>query len=72
MSLHHPRVANSAAAHASPTRHSTSAGFVYPTYASYKAIKSNDMQKLEVWLMYWVVMGTVMAMESTVEWIFAW
>lgn len=41
-------------------------------YNSYKAIKSNDLQKLEVWLMYWVVMGTVMAMESSVEWIFAW
>ncbi|KAI5480954.1 hypothetical protein MNV49_006764 [Pseudohyphozyma bogoriensis] len=50
----------------------TAAGFVYPTYASYKAIKSNDLPKLEVWLMYWSVMGTVMALESTVEWIFSW
>ncbi|ORY72207.1 TB2/DP1, HVA22 family-domain-containing protein [Leucosporidium creatinivorum] len=51
---------------------STTAGSLYPAYASYKAIKSNDLQKLEVWLMYWVVMGFVMCAESTVEWMFAW
>lgn len=56
----------------SSCRNSTSLGFVYPAYASFKAIKSNDLAKLEVWLMYWVVMGTVMAAESTVEWFFAW
>ncbi|KAK4703019.1 hypothetical protein P7C70_g3203, partial [Phenoliferia sp. Uapishka_3] len=42
-----------------------------PTLAT-QAIKSNELQKLEVWLMYWAVMGTIMALESTVEWIFAW
>lgn len=50
----------------------TTAGSLYPAYASYKAIKSNDLQKLEVWLMYWVVMGFVMCAESTVEWMFTW
>ena len=51
---------------------STSAGTVYPTYASYKAIKNNDGPQLEVWLMYWVVMGAVFTAESTVEWLFSW
>lgn len=45
---------------------------MYPAYASYKAIKSNDAAKLELWLMFWVVMGTVMVLESTVEWTVAW
>lgn len=56
----------------SRSRRRTTAGSLYPAYASYKAIKSNDLQKLEVWLMYWVVMGFVMCAESTVEWMFAW
>lgn len=55
-----------------PLSRRTTAGSLYPAYASYKAIKSNDLQKLEVWLMYWVVMGFIMCMESTVEWLFAW
>lgn len=45
---------------------------MYPAYASYKAIKANDMQQLETWLMFWVVMGTVITVESTVEWIWSW
>ncbi|KAK4058937.1 hypothetical protein OIO90_000383 [Microbotryomycetes sp. JL221] len=51
---------------------STVAGAIYPAYASYKAIKTNDVAKLEVWLMFWVVMGIVMSFESTLEWIVAW
>ncbi|SCV69073.1 BQ2448_2093 [Microbotryum intermedium] len=51
---------------------STTAGSVYPCYAAYKAIKANDGPLMEVWLMYWVVMGTLMAIEGSVEWVFAW
>ncbi|KAM0792230.1 hypothetical protein ACM66B_004926 [Microbotryomycetes sp. NB124-2] len=51
---------------------STVAGAVYPAYASYKAIKANDVSQLEVWLMFWVVMGIVMTFESTLEWLVTW
>lgn len=44
----------------------------YPAYASYKAIKTGDLPALEVWLMYWVVMGVVSVLENTVEWTVAW
>ncbi|KAM0756355.1 hypothetical protein T439DRAFT_321059 [Meredithblackwellia eburnea MCA 4105] len=50
----------------------TVAGFVLPTFQSYKAIKSNNIQELETMLQYWAVMGVVMTMESTIEWVFAW
>ncbi|KAK4053740.1 hypothetical protein OIV83_001396 [Microbotryomycetes sp. JL201] len=51
---------------------STVAGAIYPAYASYKAIKANDVSQLEVWLMFWVVMGIVMTFESTLEWLVTW
>lgn len=50
----------------------TVAGSIYPAYASYKAIKQNDAQQLEVWLMFWVVMGSVFAVEHSVEWLVSW
>lgn len=52
--------------------HRTIAGFAYPCYASFKAIKGNDLQTMETWLMYWIVMGGLKALENTVEWVFAW
>ncbi|KAL8283609.1 hypothetical protein RQP46_005404 [Phenoliferia psychrophenolica] len=50
----------------------TGAGSIVPLYQSYKAIKSGDATRMETWLMFWTVMGCIMAMESTVEWLFSW
>ena len=55
-----------------PLSLSLGAGFVYPTYASYKAIRTNEHQAIETWLMYWVVMGVVVAAEHSVEWAVRW
>ncbi|CAJ0628552.1 5980_t:CDS:2 [Entrophospora sp. SA101] len=32
-------------------------GFLYPTYASFKAIKTNDVKTIKLWLMYWIIMA---------------
>lgn len=50
----------------------TSLGTLYPIYLSYKAIKANDLQSLEVLLMYWIVMGSVTALENTFGWLINW
>ncbi|KAG0147301.1 hypothetical protein CROQUDRAFT_670590 [Cronartium quercuum f. sp. fusiforme G11] len=50
----------------------TSLGTLYPIYLSYKAIKANDLQSLEVLLMYWIVMGSVTALENTLGWLVNW
>ncbi|WAQ86728.1 hypothetical protein PtA15_7A456 [Puccinia triticina] len=50
----------------------TSLGTLYPIYLSYKAIKNNDLQSLEILLMFWVVMGTIHAIESTLGWFLHW
>lgn len=54
------------------SRNSTISGSLYPAYASYKALKSNDAARLEVWLMYWVVRGVVMCWEMGGEWAVDW
>lgn len=51
---------------------STTAGFLYPAYSSYKAIRTNDTQAIEVWLMFWVVMAGIHTVENTVEWTVNW
>ncbi|CAB4396942.1 receptor expression enhancing protein 3 [Rhizophagus irregularis] len=33
------------------------AGFLYPAYASFKAIKANDTKIILPWLIYWIVMA---------------
>ncbi|RIA90560.1 TB2/DP1, HVA22 family-domain-containing protein [Glomus cerebriforme] len=33
------------------------AGFLYPAYASFKAIKVNDTKSILPWLIYWIVMA---------------
>lgn len=59
-------------AHSCARHRSTASGALYPAYASYKAIKSNDIQQLETWLMFWCVMGAVTVLEHSVEWIVSW
>lgn len=50
----------------------TSLGTLYPIYLSYKAIKNNDLQSLEILLMFWIVMGAIHALESTFGWFLHW
>ena len=38
-------------------------GFVYPAYASFKAIESTDKQDDVQWLTYWVVFGFLNVLE---------
>lgn len=54
------------------SRNSITTGFLYPAYSSYKAIRNNDAQAIEHWLMYAVVLSVVHAAESTVEWTVNW
>lgn len=51
---------------------STSVGFLFPVYSSYKAIRANEQDAIESWLMYWVVMAGLHAVENTVEWAVNW
>jgi hypothetical protein len=51
---------------------STSLGTLYPIYLSYKAIKNNDLQSLEILLMFWIVMGTIQTIEATFGWFLHW
>ena len=44
-------------------------GFVFPTYASVRAIESGDVSDDTKWLTYWVVFSTVNFLEIFVEWI---
>ncbi|GAA5890949.1 hypothetical protein JCM5296_001239 [Sporobolomyces johnsonii] len=60
---------------------SVTASLLYPTYASYKALKSTassgltageQAEQLERWLMYWCVMGIVWMWEEWGEWGVRW
>lgn len=44
-------------------------GFVFPTYASVKAIESSDLMEDTKWLTYWVVFSMVNFLEIFLEWI---
>lgn len=44
-------------------------GFVFPTYASVKAIESGDVADATKWLTYWVVFSTVNFFEIFLVWI---
>ncbi|EJD38859.1 hypothetical protein AURDEDRAFT_146734 [Auricularia subglabra TFB-10046 SS5] len=48
--------------------------FLYPTYASYKALcrRPADEAELERWLMYWSVVGVIVAFEYSAEWLISW
>ncbi|KAK4099483.1 hypothetical protein N658DRAFT_525526 [Parathielavia hyrcaniae] len=51
---------------------SSVASFLFPLFASYKALKTSDPAQLTPWLMYWVVLGCVLLVESWTEWFLYW
>lgn len=66
------------------TRNSNVCCFLYPAYASYKALTYPDPVQdpsgnggversgVERWLMYWAVVGTWTAVEAVAGWTFTW
>jgi hypothetical protein len=54
------------------TRNSSIASFLFPLFASYKALKTGDPSQLTPWLMYWVVLSCVLLVESWTEWFLVW
>ena len=52
--------------------HSSIASFLFPIFASYKALKSSDPAQLTPWLMYWVVFSCCLLAESWVSFILMW
>ncbi|KYK60250.1 pathogenicity protein [Drechmeria coniospora] len=58
---------------ANPCFHPSSvASFLFPIFASYKALKTSDPAELTPWLMYWVVFSCCLLVESWVSFILAW
>ncbi|KAL2760041.1 hypothetical protein ACRALDRAFT_2038767 [Sodiomyces alcalophilus JCM 7366] len=51
---------------------SSLAAFLFPVFASYKALKSSDPAQLTPWLMYWVVLSCGLLVESWLDWILFW
>lgn len=53
---------------------SAAVAFLYPGYASYKTLSQRPASEedLERWLMYWSVLGCVVAVEYTTEWLVSW
>ena len=48
------------------------ATFLFPVFASYKALNSADPALLKPWLMYWVVLACALLAESWTEFILVW
>ncbi|PTD04148.1 hypothetical protein FCULG_00002006 [Fusarium culmorum] len=51
---------------------SSVASFLFPIFASYKALKTSDPTQLTPWLMYWVVLSCCLLVESWVWFIISW
>lgn len=51
---------------------SSIASFLFPLFASYKALKTSDPGQLTPWLMYWVVLACVLLVESWTDWFLVW
>lgn len=51
---------------------SSVATFLFPVFASYKALNTADPALLKPWLMYWVVLACTLLAESWVGWILVW
>jgi hypothetical protein len=51
---------------------SSIASFLFPLFASYKALKTSDPAELTPWLMYWVVLACALLVESWTEWFLVW
>lgn len=57
-----------------PANHPNSsvASFLFPLFASYKALKTSDPAQLTPWLMYWSVLSCALLVESWAEFILVW
>ncbi|KAI2636668.1 TB2/DP1, HVA22 family-domain-containing protein [Xylaria nigripes] len=51
---------------------SSIASFLFPLYASYKALKTSDPSQLTPWLMYWSVLSCALLAETWTEFILVW
>jgi hypothetical protein len=51
---------------------SSIASFLFPIFASYKALKTSDPAQLTPWLMYWVVFSCFLLAESWVGFVLSW
>ncbi|GAB0133989.1 hypothetical protein EsDP_00002377 [Epichloe bromicola] len=51
---------------------SSIASFLFPIFASYKALKTSDPTQLTPWLMYWVVFSICLLVESWLSFILFW
>ncbi|OTA62321.1 hypothetical protein K449DRAFT_465099 [Hypoxylon sp. EC38] len=51
---------------------SSIASFLFPLFASYKALKTSDPAQLTPWLMYWSVLSCALLVESWTEFILVW
>ncbi|KAI8965137.1 TB2/DP1, HVA22 family-domain-containing protein [Daldinia sp. FL1419] len=51
---------------------SSIASFLFPLFASYKALKTSDPAQLTPWLMYWSVLSCALLVESWLEFILYW
>ncbi len=53
---------------------SLTGAFLYPAYGSYKTLshRPSSERDLERWLMYWSVLGCIIATEYVAEWIVRW
>ncbi|CCM04503.1 uncharacterized protein FIBRA_06683 [Fibroporia radiculosa] len=53
---------------------SATVAFLYPGYASYKTLSQRPAseEELERWLMYWSVLGCIVAVEYVAEWLVSW
>jgi receptor expression-enhancing protein 5/6 len=47
-------------------------GFLYPAYASLRAIESPDPHDDTEWLVYWVVFSALFVVENFLEWVLFW
>jgi hypothetical protein len=46
--------------------------FLFPIFASYKALQASNPAQLTPWLMYWVVLACALLVEGWTEWILVW
>nr|XP_058928469.1 receptor expression-enhancing protein 4 isoform X1 [Kogia breviceps]XP_058928470.1 receptor expression-enhancing protein 4 isoform X1 [Kogia breviceps]XP_058928471.1 receptor expression-enhancing protein 4 isoform X1 [Kogia breviceps] len=47
-------------------------GMLYPTYASYKAVKTKNIREYVRWMMYWIVFALFMAVETFTDIFISW
>ncbi|KAK3269814.1 hypothetical protein CYMTET_21759 [Cymbomonas tetramitiformis] len=47
-------------------------GFIYPSYASYKALESKLPEQAAQWLTYWVIFSLFTVFEYLADWLISW